>query len=80
MRESLDMFCDISGEQVSFPKSRVHCSKNVNFTGAKALAEVCGSPIAQNLGNYLGVPLIHGKTDTKTYLEIVEKTQKRLAA
>ncbi|KAK2642275.1 hypothetical protein Ddye_024038 [Dipteronia dyeriana] len=51
MRESLDVFCDISGEQVSFPKSRVHCSNNVNLSTVKALAEVCGSPISQNLGN-----------------------------
>ena len=74
MREALDVFCDLSGQQISFPKSRIHCSNNVNRTFAKELADVCGSPITQNLGNYLGVPLIHGRITKDTYKEIFEKT------
>ncbi|KAK2642352.1 hypothetical protein Ddye_024115 [Dipteronia dyeriana] len=80
MREALDLFCDISGQQISFSKSRVHCSNNISHGLAKALAAVCGSPITQNLGNYLGVPLIHVRVTKGTYNEIIEKTHKRLAA
>ena len=29
MRECLDIFCGFSGQQVSFPKSRVYCSNNI---------------------------------------------------
>ena len=80
MREALDLFCDLSGQQVSFPKSRIHCSRNVNGILAKKLEDVCGSPITQNLGNYLGVPLIHGRITRDTYNDIIVKTQKRLAS
>ncbi|KAK2648505.1 hypothetical protein Ddye_015994 [Dipteronia dyeriana] len=79
MREALDLFCDISGQQIIFPKSRVHCLNNVS-RGDKELTDVCGSPISQNLGNYLGVPLIHGRVMKGTYIEIIKKTQKTLAA
>ncbi|KAK2650981.1 hypothetical protein Ddye_018470 [Dipteronia dyeriana] len=41
---------------------------------------MCGSLITKNLGTYLGVPLIHGRITKDTYKEIIEKTQKRLAA
>ncbi|KAK0605740.1 hypothetical protein LWI29_030217 [Acer saccharum] len=80
MKECLDVFCDLSGQQVSFPKSRVHCSKNVTDHISRALAATCGSPITNDLGNYLGVPLIHGRITKGTYAEIVEKTHKRLAS
>ena len=80
MREAFGLFCDISSQHISFPKSRVHCSNNVSHGFAKDLANVCGSPIYLNLGNYLGVPLIHGRVTKGTYNEIIEKTRKRLAS
>ncbi|KAK0606978.1 hypothetical protein LWI29_007229 [Acer saccharum] len=79
MRNCLDIFCDLSGQQVIFPKSRVYCSSNINDCNASVLANICGSPIMKNLGSYLGVPLIHGRIKKDTYREILEKTQKRLA-
>ncbi|KAK3195830.1 hypothetical protein Dsin_027140, partial [Dipteronia sinensis] len=33
---------------------------------------------SKNLGNYLGVPLIHGRITKETYKEIIEKTQSKL--
>ncbi|KAK3194957.1 hypothetical protein Dsin_026267 [Dipteronia sinensis] len=80
MKECLDSFCDLSGQQVSFPKSRVHCSKNVSYNTSKELADIGGSPIYKNLGNYLGVPLIHGRITKTTYAKIIEKTQNRLTS
>ncbi|KAK1584321.1 hypothetical protein Q3G72_031946 [Acer saccharum] len=80
MRECLDTFCEFSGQQVSFPKSRVFCSNNIREGAARAIARVCGSPITHDLGNYLGVPLIHSRVTNQTYRDLVEKTQRRLAA
>ncbi|KAK0580349.1 hypothetical protein LWI29_000920 [Acer saccharum] len=80
MRECMDTFCDLSGQQVSFPKSRVLCSGNINRKSAKIMADICGSPITSNLGNYLGVPLIHSRITKSTYKEILEKSQQRLAS
>ncbi|KAK0586532.1 hypothetical protein LWI29_008529 [Acer saccharum] len=80
MRDCLDTFCDMSGQQVSFPKSSVYCSSNISSSYAKDLADLCGSPITNKLGSYLGVPLIHGRIRSDTYKVILEKTQKRLAS
>ncbi|KAK3212866.1 hypothetical protein Dsin_017572 [Dipteronia sinensis] len=79
MKDCIDMFCDISGQQVSFPKSRVLCSNNVSNGFAKTLAEIYGSPVTKNLGKYHGVPLIHCRITKDTYKEILEKTQSRLS-
>ncbi|KAK3185175.1 hypothetical protein Dsin_032461 [Dipteronia sinensis] len=78
MRECMDIFCDISGQQVSFPKSRIYWSSNISNCNARALADLCGSLVTKNLGFYLGVPLIHGRITKNTYKEILVKTQKRL--
>ena len=56
MRECLDVFCGLSGQQVSYPKSRVFCSKNVRDSDARLIAGACDSPLTSDLGNYLGVP------------------------
>ncbi|KAK3204388.1 hypothetical protein Dsin_018434 [Dipteronia sinensis] len=79
-RNCLDSFYDLSGEHVSFSNSRVFCSNNISDAKAKELGDLCGSPITKNLGNYLGVPLIHGRITKNTYNHILEKSQKRLAS
>ncbi|KAK3230915.1 hypothetical protein Dsin_002796 [Dipteronia sinensis] len=78
MRDYLDIFCDLSGQQVSFPKLRIFCSSNRTSSFAKELADICGSYLTKNLGNYLSVPLIHGRITKDTYNEIHEKAQNRM--
>ena len=74
MRDCLETFCDLSGQQVSFTKSRVYCFSNISLGNAKAFADLCGSSITKNLGSYLGVPFIHCRIKKDTYKEIIEKT------
>ncbi|KAK3205157.1 hypothetical protein Dsin_019203 [Dipteronia sinensis] len=66
--------------QVSFNKSRVFCSNNINERDAKSTVNICGSPLTNNLGKYLCVPLIHSRTSSQTYVEVIEKVQQRLTA
>ncbi|KAK2662565.1 hypothetical protein Ddye_001139 [Dipteronia dyeriana] len=80
MKNCLDTFCDPSGEQISFSKSRVFCSNNISDNKAKVLATKCGSPMTNNLGKYLGVPLIHNRITKATYKDILEKSEKRLVS
>ncbi|KAK2653127.1 hypothetical protein Ddye_012983 [Dipteronia dyeriana] len=80
MKECLDIFCDTSGQQVSFAKLRVFCSRNTNNKTAKDIATFYSSPLTDDLGKYLGVPIIHGRINKGTYKELLEKTQKRLAS
>ena len=45
MRSCLATFCDLSGQQISFPKSRVFCSSNMRNCDANEIARMCGSPL-----------------------------------
>ena len=80
MKECLDVFCNLSGQQVSFNRSRIFCSNNIKERDAKSIANICGSPLTKNLGKYLGVPLIHSRVNAHTYVDVVEKVQQILVA
>ena len=76
----LETFCDLSRQQVSYSKSRIYSANNINVREARSIDRVCGSPLTNDLGKYLGVPLIHGRITNQTYRDLVAKTQKRLAS
>ncbi|KAL5842865.1 hypothetical protein ACOSQ3_013468 [Xanthoceras sorbifolium] len=80
MKDCSDVFCDISRQQVSFPKSRIYCSNNTKVDFATRIAKVYGFLLTNNLGNYLRVSLIHGRINNITYHELITKTKKRLAS
>ncbi|CAL2228907.1 unnamed protein product [Prunus armeniaca] len=80
MKHCLDLFCGASGQQVNFDKSRICCSPNTDSGIASTIANICGSPLTDCLGNYLGVPLIQSRITKDTYSGIVDKVQRRLAS
>ncbi|KAK3218555.1 hypothetical protein Dsin_012525 [Dipteronia sinensis] len=80
INDCLDTFCNLSEQQISFPKSCIFYSCNTNERVAKIISEFCGSPLTKNLGKYLGVPLIYGTVSKRTYGVMVEKVQSGLAA
>ncbi|CAL8989754.1 unnamed protein product [Prunus brigantina] len=78
MKLCLDEFCHLSGQKVSFDKSRICVSPNICSELANSIATISGSPHSSNLGKYLGVPLIHTRVNKTTYQEVIAKVQKRL--
>ena len=80
MKQYLDEFCNLSGQKVSFEKSSICVSLNINADLANSIATISGSPLTACLGKYLGVPLIHSRISKTTYQEIIEKVQKRLSS
>ncbi|KAL7218868.1 hypothetical protein ACSBR2_012022 [Camellia fascicularis] len=50
-----------------------------NKRDARELSFKCGIPLTENLGKYLGVPLIHGRVNRGHFSTILEKMQNRLA-
>ncbi|CAL9002606.1 unnamed protein product [Prunus brigantina] len=80
MKLCLDEFCHLSGQKVSFEKSRICVSPNICSDLANSIATISGSPHSSNLGKYLGVPIIHTRVDKTTYQEVIAKVQKRLAS
>ncbi|KAK9941797.1 hypothetical protein M0R45_007491 [Rubus argutus] len=75
----MNRFCELSGQNVNFEKSKLYCSPNTNRNLAKEISSICGSPLTHDLGKYLGMPLIHSRISKQTYAEVIDKVQNRLA-
>ncbi|KAL6145633.1 hypothetical protein ACLB2K_056319 [Fragaria x ananassa] len=58
----------------------VYCSLNTRSALAKDISAICGSPLTDDLGVYLGMPLIHSRVSAATYANLVDKVQSRLAS
>ncbi|CAL8991787.1 unnamed protein product [Prunus brigantina] len=80
MKDCLDLFCSASGQTVNFAKSAIFCSPNTCKMVAKEIGAICGSPITEDLGKYLGLPLLHSRVTKGTYNGLLDKVQNRLAA
>ncbi|CAN1809470.1 Putative ribonuclease H protein At1g65750 [Linum perenne] len=79
INEILNKFCSLSGQEISRDKSRAYFSKNVKRT---VVQEVCGAlniQATQNLGRYLGVPIIHGRNSNNLYHYLIDRMEKKLA-
>jgi len=55
----LDLFCRSLGQKVSKDKTRIYFSRNVPWQLRRQICDEVGFQGTQELGKYLGVPLIH---------------------
>ncbi|CAL2243105.1 unnamed protein product [Prunus armeniaca] len=78
MKSCLDLFCTASGQTVNFSKSVVFCFPNTCKELAKEISTTCGLLLTDNLGKYLGMPILHHPVNKSTYYSIVEKVHNRL--
>lgn len=79
LKNCMNSFCELSGQSVNFEKSKIYCSPNVSKQLARDISKICGSPLTEDLGKYLGMPLIHSRVSEGTYAEILDKVQNRLS-
>lgn len=79
MSECLDRFYRASGQLVSVEKTCMLVSRNVNHNVASNLRDLSGFSLTSDLGKYLGVPLIHERTNRNTYNHLLERTQQHLS-
>ncbi|KAH9673795.1 reverse transcriptase domain-containing protein [Citrus sinensis] len=75
----LNIFCSCSGELISKQKTRVYFSKNVTAEKARKIIDSLGFAATDNLGKYLGMPLLHNRVTKATYQEIVDNVDKKLS-
>ncbi|CAL8098742.1 unnamed protein product [Prunus armeniaca] len=80
MKQCLDDFCRASGQVVNFEKSAIYCSPNISKELAYDISHICGSSLTNNLGKYLGMPLLHSRVTKTTYKNLVDKVHARLAS
>lgn len=76
----LDEFCCSSGEKVNQQKTTLYFSSNVSTGVARKIGKTLDFTITNNLGRYLGMPLLNSRVTKNTYQEIVDKVEKRLPA
>lgn len=77
--EILHEFCLISGQTVSVKKSQVLVSKNVSLTFQPDVLVRMGIRCVTNFGDYLGMPLLNGRTTRQTYAFILDKVRSKLS-
>lgn len=78
LKHCLDIFCSLSGQSVSYEKSLIFCSPNTDRDLASDISHIRGSPLTDDLGKYLGMPLIHSRVHKYTCASILDKVQSRL--
>ncbi|CAN1121711.1 Putative ribonuclease H protein At1g65750 [Linum perenne] len=75
----LHRFCEASGQSINKEKSRIFLSSKINRNVSREVSECLGIAATQNLGRYLGVPVIHGRVTKATYEYILDRMDKKLA-
>lgn len=68
----------MSSQKVSSGKSKRLVSKNVDEELAQQLTQLVGIGITQDLGKYLGMPLLSGRVNKKTFF-LIEKVATKTA-
>lgn len=80
IRSTLAEFCSALGQKVNLNKSQVFFSGNVDDAKASALSNSLGIAKTNDLGRYLGVPLLHHRASKSTYSFILEKMRGKLSS
>lgn len=79
IKQILYNFCEAFGQKVSFQKSHVFFSGNVQERDAENLSQALGVQLTEDLGRYLGVPMIHQWVSTSSYKFVLDKMGKKLS-
>lgn len=79
IKTTLKLFCDSSGQKVSQDKTRVFFSRNVSREKKKELSESLGFQCTEDMGKYLGAPLIHQRSCRQSYQFILDRVNQRLS-
>ncbi|KAA3463577.1 LINE-1 reverse transcriptase isogeny [Gossypium australe] len=74
----LSLFCGISGHKISARKSQIFFSKNTEADTRNQISQLFGFQEVQNLGMYLGVPLLHDRVTKNTLDFVVDKIRRKL--
>ncbi|KAA3482036.1 RNA-directed DNA polymerase (Reverse transcriptase) [Gossypium australe] len=78
LKSILYLFCDISGHKISGRKSNIFFSKNTKADIRNQISQLLGFQEVQNLGMYLGVPLLHDRVTKSTLNFVVDKIRRKL--
>ncbi|KAH1098440.1 hypothetical protein J1N35_015361 [Gossypium stocksii] len=74
----LKQFCEFSGHKISIRKSNIFFSKTTSGDVRNQIIQMFGFQEVQNLGKYLGVPLLHERITKSTLNFIIDKVIQKL--
>ncbi|CAL5324749.1 unnamed protein product [Camellia sinensis] len=77
--EVLSEFCEISGQKINFQKSKMYVSPNIPRREALPLSYQCGMTLTNDLGKYLGTPLLYGRITNLHTKDIIERMSSKLS-
>ncbi|CAN0883999.1 Putative ribonuclease H protein At1g65750 [Linum grandiflorum] len=75
----LDTLCAASDQNVNKEKSSIYFSKKCCRAQSAAICRILGISATQNLGKYLGVPILHGRNNSTTYSFLLDRLNSKLA-
>ncbi|XP_019200239.1 PREDICTED: uncharacterized protein LOC109193862 [Ipomoea nil] len=73
IKQCLDRYCEASGQKISLGKSQVFFSRNTGPVLQDTIATELGIPPTADLGRYLGVPSLHGRTTCATLAGLLDR-------
>ncbi|GAU10423.1 hypothetical protein TSUD_421820 [Trifolium subterraneum] len=80
IKDVLDSFCSNSGQKINLNKSRVFFSRNIAEQNALMLSQGLGIEQTNDLGIYLGAPMLHQRASRNSYSFILDKMRKKLTS
>lgn len=79
MKSCLDLFCMCSCQKVSELKSSIYFSGNVKDDVRSKVSGTLNIKEEEDLGFYLGIPLMQGRSRGKNFANVLDKIKRRLA-
>ena len=76
--EVLDNFCSFASQKVNLAKSKVLFSSNIARRCKRSICKKSGINAIQNLGRFLGFPLIYKGRNGDAFNFVIDKVQKKL--
>jgi hypothetical protein len=77
---TLNLFCSMSGQQVSMEKTSVLFSKNINRSTRQELLNISGFRETMQLGKYLGVPITGKAPKRSDFQYLIDQVSSKLTA
>lgn len=79
IKDTLENFYSLSGQNVNHKKSKILFSKNSSKNLTEDIKKILGFQQSSNFGRCLGFPITQGKITKKDYQFIIENIQNKLA-
>lgn len=76
----MNLFCGSSDQKVSHGKTRIYFSNSVGWQRKHHLSQLFGYNFTNDLGKYLGIPILHKKVPKRFFQFILNKVNQRLSS